>query len=171
MPKIDEQSLCFVNFNLLSFNATVSPDSISKTKLPSPSQKVPMLNTHSGQTKALEDPTVFPTRHDSCFLMQTLMIGSTECLVMFDPGSNVNLINGSLAEDENLFVLSRTPSSLKVAGGSQMSTEYGRYLLTLGSDDTGWHRLTCHGIPQVTVSFPRYDLKEVIEEVKGTDDP
>ena len=52
-----------------------------------------------------------------------------------------------------------------------MSTEYGKYLLTLGSEETGWHRLTCHGITQVTVDFPKYDLSHINQEIENLDDP
>ena len=125
MPKIDEKSLCFANFGYIALSST-SSSSKSKTKAPIPNHKIPFVNSQTGEVSNGGLPnedrlSSSPEVQDSCFLMQTLKIGNSNCLVMFDRGSNINLINGSLAEDEDLFVLSQSPSTLKVAGGGVKS--------------------------------------------------
>ena len=169
MPKMDKKSLSFANFGYVALNA-VTNTAPSKSKPPNSDAMVSCVNTETGVVESIEDSSLHDTPQDSGFLMQTIKIGNSECLVMFDRGSNVNLINGSLAEDEGLFVLTQTPTKLKLAGGGQMSTEYGKYLLTLGSEETGWHRMTCHGVPEVTVKFPRYDLSSINLEVCQTEE-
>ena len=84
---------------------------------------------------------------------------------MFDRGANINLINGELAESEGLYVLSQQPTRIQGIGAQAVSAEYGRYQLTLGSEKGDYHRLTCHGMPQVTVKFPKYSLQQINKEV------
>ena len=76
-----------------------------------------------------------------------------------------NLIDGKLAEEEDLYVASCDPATIKVAGASSMPTrEYGKYFLTLGSSISDWYCIECHGVPNVTVPFTKFDLWEAIKE-------
>ena len=92
MPKVDENSLCFTNSVTLSSSAGKST---SKSRVPDVTAKVPRINSKTGIVESAEDPNLDERHHDSCFLMQTLRIGNSDCLVMFDRGSNINLINGT----------------------------------------------------------------------------
>ena len=124
-----------------------------------------MFNTEDGSLMTTEDPSECTAWSDSCLILQTIKIGSSNCLVMFDRGANVNLINGDLAENEGLYVLSQQPTQVQGIGAQGVLSEYGRYVITLGSERGDFHRLTCHGMPQVTVKFPKYNLQAINEEV------
>ena len=45
--------------------------------------------------------------NQAVYLMQVMKLGEVECLVMFDTGSNINIINGNLAEMLDLQVIDR----------------------------------------------------------------
>ena len=52
-------------------------------------------------------------------------MGSSPCLCFYDRGANLNLIDGELAEREELQIVTSKPSILTVAGGREIGTEYG----------------------------------------------
>ena len=122
---IDKNTIVFANISQVQ---TVPQEiATSKSKEPSPYSKVPWIDTRTGIVEASEPPSNFPSWNDACLLMQTIRVGSSECLVLFDRGANVNLIDGKLAEEEDLYVASRDPTTIKVAGAGSMPTEYGEY--------------------------------------------
>ena len=167
---IDEHTIVFSNFAFvssgLSSNKPPPPtlEGPSKSRPVNPEKGVSVFETCSGQKVDVESPAAHAPSHDACLLLQIVRIGTTQCLLMFDRGANINLIDGEMAEREDLCVLSQEPTRINVAGGSNLSSEYGKYLLTLGSPEFGWHRLTCHGMPEVTVRFPKYDLHAINQE-------
>ena len=102
---------------------------------------------------------------DSFYMMQTIKIGSCEATIFFDPGANVNLINGALAQQAGLAVISDKPQALSVVGGGLIRTEYGVYDLRIGDAASGvYHQVSCLGMDDVTTTFPEYNLTEIIKE-------
>lgn len=166
-PAISEKTLVYSNFGCMSFNSLVSANSPTKSSLPNPNASMVAFDTHTGERASDEDITPRPEpQDDAFFLMQTITIGSSECLVLFDRGSNVNLIDGYLAEREGLQVLSERPSAIKVVGGEEVPTQFGTYKLVIGSKESGqFHTLVCHGMSQVTTNFSKYPLHEINHEV------
>ena len=89
-----------------------------KTSPPTPSGDTPVIDTETGDFADLEKVAeITDSEEEACLLMQWIRIGKSNCLVMFDRGANVNLIDGNLAERENLQVVSDQPSGVKVVGG------------------------------------------------------
>ena len=169
MPSsIDEHTIGFSNFGVVTPSTQVSGSPAVRSRPVNPNDKVGVFESSTGDRVGTEDPSVHPQMQDACLLLQTVKIGKTHCLILFDRGANVNLIDGDLAERENLCVLSQNPTTIGVAGGGKISSEYGKYLLSIGSNDLGWHRLTCHGMPEVTVRFPKYNLQPFNDELQQT---
>ena len=169
-PGVTDKTIVYVNSTFLSVNtAKTSDNRKSKTRRPDPQDDCTPIDTQSGTRDHNADISIQKqSRDDAFFLMQWIKIGSSDCMVFFDRGSNVNLIDGRLAESEKLEVISQKPSTLKVVGGEDVSTEYGTYKLTLGSNKSGkYHEIICHGMPQVTTSFNKYPLNEINQEVRS----
>ena len=167
-PKLSDSTLVYANFGFMASNAVLE-NTPSKSSPVNPHASTPVIDTHTGRRDLFEDITPGkPQADEACFLMQWVRIGSSECLVMFDRGSNVNLIDGEVAERENLKVLSDKPMSLQVVGGEEVSTQYGKYQVMLGGRSSGFHTIECLGMPQVTSKFNHYSLHEVNKELRAT---
>ncbi len=101
----------------------------------------------------------------SCYLMQTIKIGSSEALVFFDRGANIHIIDGLLAEKEGLQKVSSNPTNLTVVGGSKVRSNHGTFRFNLGPGERGeYHEVVCVGMDDVTGGFGTYDLKEICQE-------
>jgi hypothetical protein len=101
----------------------------------------------------------------SCYLMQTIKIGSSEALVFFDRGANIHIIDGSLAEKEGLQKVSSNPINLTVVGGSKVRSNHGTFRFNLGPGERGeYHEVVCVGMDNVSGGFGTYDLTEVCQE-------
>ena len=125
-PKgFSEEALVYANFSSAAMNATMcsckGPNRRHKstaTSPPNPDSKTPIIDTQTGQMAEPDDvQSVTDSNDDACFLMQWIRIGTSNYLVMFDCGANVNLIDGALAERENLQVITDQPSGIKIVGG------------------------------------------------------
>ena len=80
----------------------------------------------------------------SCYLMQTIKIGSSEALVFFDRGANIHIIDGLLAEKEGLQKVSSNPTNLTVVGGSKVRSNHGTFRFNLGPGERGeYHEVVC----------------------------
>ena len=100
-----------LSVNLLTYSLETEPTNrnlcaaVSTKKNPT---HAPYLDSSTGMTigdHALLQ--VLPeSREDSFYMMQTIKIGSCEATIFFDPGANVNLINGALAQQAGLAVIS-----------------------------------------------------------------
>ena len=127
----------------------------------------PAFDTQTGEEvdkPAQGDPGRFD---DALFLLQWITIGSAECLVLFDRGSNCNLIDGKLAEEQGLQLVSEAQVTIKVAGGEDIPTQHGTYRVTLGSKETGqYHTLECLGMNGITAAFSRHNLKDINDEAR-----
>jgi hypothetical protein len=127
------------------------------------------VNTQTGSKKVLQSSSIL-TQHTNTpiYITQWIQIGSSKCLCFFDTGANIHMIDGKMAEKEGLKVISQVPTILKVVGGSDLVTDYGKYKLNLGpTPDQKFQELTCHGMSHIAGPFPRFNLKEVNSEVRS----
>jgi hypothetical protein len=164
---ISEKNIAYSNYGYMSFNSS-STHKKTKSRPPCPESFPTAFDTKTGEKADNKElnPKDSP-QDDAFFLMQWINIGASECLVLFDRGSNVNLIDGNMAEREGLQVMSDKTAAIKVVGGEEVSTQFGKYKVILGSKDTGeFHTLVCHGISQVTTELGRYPLHEINHEVR-----
>ena len=63
----------------------------------------------------------------SIYLMQNLRVGDSNCLNFFDSGANNHLIDGRMARQEDLQLISSKSIALGVIGGGSIRTEYGSF--------------------------------------------
>ena len=135
-------------------------------KKPKKYKSTPLINSSTGERIEPDTAIVIPeTKEHSFYLMQELKIGNSDCLAFFDSGSNAHLLDGELAERENLQVLSSKPTAISVVGGNQIKTEYGTYKFSLGPNDSGeFYDLSCLGMSNVSDEFAEYDLEEIRAE-------
>ena len=99
--------------------------------------------------------------------MQNLRVGDFNCLTFFDSGANTHLIDGRMARQEELQLISNKSIALGVIGGGSIKTEFGSFRFNLGPGEDGkYHELTAIGMESVTAGFGKYDLKEIIKEYK-----
>ena len=129
-------------------------------------EHAPLINSCTGERLPPEKITVIPeTLEHSFYMMQELKIGNSDCLAFFDSGSNAHLLDGELAERENLQIVSKKRTAISVVGGNQIKTEYGTYRFSLGPNDTGeFYELSCLGMGTVSGDFAEYDLREIQDE-------
>ena len=172
-PTITENTIVFSNLSFVLSSSTPEQTSHKekppvKSRKADPESLVSMFESSSGDKVGFEERSSIKPLHDACLLLQIVKIGKTQCLLMFDRGANINLIDGDVAEREELCVLTQDSTTINVAGGNKLSSEYGKYLLKLGAADLGWHSLVCHGMPEVTVKFPKYDLTAINYECQQT---
>ena len=142
--------------------------SSSKTRHVDSEEDDVIIDSFTGE-KAPAVPSALLSEQDipPIYIMQWFMIGDSKCLCFFDTGANIHMIDGKMAEKEELKVVSQTPTTLKVVGGSELVTDYGKYKLNLGPNHDGkYHGLTCHGMSSVAGPIPEIDLKEVNKEVR-----
>ena len=177
MPKMADEMIVFANFGFVALidacgcTADACTHHTKTLSSPKTDGSPPVIDTRTGERNYDMDHQVPPTpEHDAFFLMQWIKIGESECLVLFDRGSNVNIISGPLAEREGLQVISSKPSSIRIVGGEEISTQYGQYRVVLGNKETGYHTLVCHGMPQVTTTFNKYALHEINTEARAAKD-
>ena len=149
---------------------TCSCSPSSKTRKPDPSQETPHINTSTGESvKVAKNKIKEEAENDAFYVMQTLNLSGQDVLTFFDSGANHNMINGELAEDIDLRVVTDKPVHVGVVGGGSVFTSYGTYALSLGPTQAGYyHNLTAQGITTVTEKWPRYHLKEINDEVNST---
>ena len=114
------------------------------------------------------DKIVPESKEHSFYLMQTLRIGSSECLTFFDPGANTHLIDGNIASKEGLQVISDKTSAIRVVGGSEIKTERGTYRFNLGPGEKGqFYEMNCIGMDAVTTRFQEYNLEKINQEFRA----
>ena len=140
----------------------------SKTSPPSPDSKAPAIDTRTGVRVAVPDAYIKrEILQDSFYIMQTIRLGQSNCLLFYDKGANLNLIDGALAEKEGLQVISAQPTSIRVAGSTSVLTEYGRYRFLIGPTLDGlYHEITVQGMSQVTGEFSKYPLDDIARECR-----
>ena len=106
------------------------------------------LHSETGDRVVCSRDKIVPeSKEHSFYLMQTLRIGSSECLTFFDPGANTHLIDGNIASKEGLQVISDKTSAIRVVGGSEIKTERGTYRFNLGpGEDKVYHEIVAIGV-------------------------
>ena len=110
-----------------------------------------------------EDEDICP--ESFIYLMQNLSVGDSYCLTFFNSGANTHLIDGHLARQEELQLISSKAIPLGVIGGGSIKTEYGSFRFNLGpGEDSKYHEITAVGMENVTSGFGEYSLEEVIRE-------
>ena len=93
----------------------------------------PTFDSESGlQVVCQEENVCSEISESSIYLMQNLRIGISDCLTFFDSGANAHLIDGQLAERENLQLISSKSTALGVVGGGFVMAEYGNFRFNLG---------------------------------------
>ena len=128
----------------------------------------PTIDSETGERVVCNRDQIVPeSKEHSFYLMQTLRIGSSECLTFFDPGANTHLIDGNIANKEGLQVVSDKTSAIRVVGGSEIKTERDTYRLNLGpGEDKIYHEIVAIGMSSITTKFTKYDLSEICKEYK-----
>ena len=93
-------------------------------------------------------------------------------MTFFDSGANAHLIDGQMARQEDLQLISNKSVALGIIGGGSIRTEYGSFRFNLGPGEDGkYHEITAIGMDSVTAGFGKYDLKEVIKEYRSSANP
>ena len=127
---------------------------------------IPTVDSQTGRFIDQKDAVIVPEILEHAhYLMQHLRVGNSTMLAFFDRGANINLIDGELAERENLRKTSCKPSELTVVGGGAVVTEYGQYSFNLGpTEKNHFHEINCTGMDSVTGDFSQYNLNEIASE-------
>lgn len=142
----------------------------TKSSQVDPDAPIPVIDTQTGKDihDSIQDGDVIKeVPESSIFVMQSLNIRGKEFLTFYDRGASQHLINGRMAEEVGIKVLTDRPSSLSVVGGGSISTEYGLYRMALGKTEEGKvHDLICQGMTSITTDFPKYDLTKINKELR-----
>ena len=136
-------------------------------------EPAPVIDTETGSRIRASDVTVVPEiQEHSSYLMQTIRIGEAVVLVFFDRGANIHIIDGALATEQNLQLISSKPTALTVVGGKKIKTDYGTFRFNLGpGEDDKYHEIVCAGMDSVTAGFGKYDLSEICKEYRENAEP
>ena len=90
--------------------------------------------------------------------------------MIYDRGSNINLIRGQVAETQELQMISNRAERITVAGGGQVSAQFGSYKTQLRLSNSGRKReLICQGIQEITGRVKKYPLQEVHQEFRDAE--
>ena len=132
--------------------------------------QAPVIESETGYRLMCEDKDICTeSAESSIYLMQNLRVGDSNCLTFFDSGANAHLIDGRMARQEDLQLVSSKSVALGIIGGGSIKTEYGSFRFNLGPGEDGkYHEITAIGMDSVTAGFGKYDLKEVIKEYRSS---
>ena len=138
----------------------------SKTSKVNPKARIPTINTYTGKHVTVpKNKIIKDSENDSFYIMQLLSMCNKDVLTFYDRGANKTLIEGELAENLNLKVLSEKPVNIGIVGGDSICTEYGTYAVSIGPTENGeYHTITAQGITAITSAFPKYDLADINRE-------
>ena len=170
-------ALDITNFtpNLVASRGSSVKSYLTAPSKPSKSRPVQMdevdmaVNTLTGEKHLLERSAVL-TQHTSptIYITQWIQVGTSKCLCFFDTGADIHMVDGEMAEKEGLEVVSKVQTTLKVVGGKELDTDYGKYKLNLGpTPEQKFQELTCYGMSMVAGPFPRYGLQDINTEVRA----
>ena len=147
--------------------STLKPYPFSKTGQPTMVPSNIVYDTTTGQSRSItQKDTINKTSAETAFYaMQTLRIKNQEVLVFYDSGSNGHLVDGQMAENLDLDILTEENVPVGGIGGKVTWSEYGMYSLTLGPDVNGeCHELELQGMAKLTSELPEVNLKELWAE-------
>ena len=123
----------------------------------------PTFESKTGlQVLCQEENACSDISESSIYLMQNWRIGNSDCLTFFDSRANAHLIDGQLAEKENLQLMSSRSTALGMIGGRSIMTVYSNFRFNLGpGEDKSYHKITAFGMRNVTAGFGKYNLEEI----------
>jgi hypothetical protein len=142
---------------------------VTRTSKPSPQPLSVVYDTATGQARPIlqKDNIIRTSSEVAYYAMQTIRIKDHDVLVFFDSGSNGHLIEGELAEELQLEVVTDTMVPIGGLGGKTVWSDYGLYTVTLGPDTNGdLHELDIQGIRAITNKIPEVQLDALWSEAK-----
>ena len=93
-------------------------------------------------------------------MTQILNIDNRDCLVMYDSGSSVNVVEEDFANLVDFNLVERSKKQISVAGGSILSGNTGFYSCVIGPlTDSKYARIKAVGLKRLTNPVPEFDLK------------
>ena len=96
-------------------------------------------------------------------------MGGKPTLVMYDRGSNTNLVLGKIAQQGKMESISSEPKVMTVAGGHQLTTKYGSYRVEIGPYITGGDKfIDCQGVNSIVGNLKKQNLQEVNDELRAS---
>jgi energy-coupling factor transporter ATP-binding protein EcfA2 len=129
-----------------------------------------VFDTFTGKSRPVteKDKIVAPSSETAFYVMQTLNICNEPCLTFYDSGANTHLVQARLAEGAGFHLLSRNSIVFRVAGGGEVTSDYGQYSALLGPDRHGeLHEVECQAVETITTSFPIFDLQDVAKDAEA----
>ena len=89
------------------------------------------------------------------------------CLTFFYCGASTHLIDGKLARDEGLQLISSNCTALGIIGGGSVKTEYGSFRFNMDPGEDGkYHESTGITMDDETAGFRKYKQEEICEEFR-----
>ena len=136
---IVDSSIRFVaNYTYQAFSMGPGENALGWDQEKFQDKPAPSIDSETSMSIEIDPAYIVPeVLEHSCYLMQTIKIGSIEALVFFDRGANINIIDGSLAEKEGLQKVSSSPTSLTVVGGNKVRSNHGTFRFNLGLGGKG----------------------------------
>ena len=90
--------------------------------------RLQIIDSETGYRVTCEEEDICSeSSESSIYLMQNLRVRYSNCLIFFDSGANAHLIDGELAEKENLQRISGGHSALGVIGGRTITTGFNQF--------------------------------------------
>ena len=137
----------------------------TKTSKPIENAPVPAFDTYSGKLCKTKNGQISKeSPEDVIYVTQIININGRDVLVFYDRGSNHNLVEGELAEELKLKVISDKPSTCGTLGKGRLVSEYGSYSLCLGSEEGKFFEITAQAF-NLGIDHPYCNLDQINAEV------
>jgi hypothetical protein len=130
-----------------------------------------VYNTQTGKTRAvnLTDRVVSTLSECACYVMQHLNIAGQRVLALYDSEADSNIVEFHLARDAGFHQIGFKAVSFNVTGGGSVRSSCGQFSAILGPDVNGnIHDVECQAVDQITSTFPKFRLDDIITEAKAT---
>jgi len=140
----------------------IPSSNLAKTRPPTNRFSNLTYNTTTGEASLITEKDIIntATKEIAYYTMQHIKIGHRTLLVLYDSGSNAHLIEGAVAEDLCLDVITDEMVPIGGVGAKATWSQYGMYQLTLGPDIHGQlHQLDVQGMSVITKTIPEADLE------------
>ena len=127
-----------VNFMQEKLSVIESDTSIGSAHGSKVFPQTPMIDSETGYRVVCEDEDICTeSAENSIYLMQNLRVGDSNYLSFFDSGANAHLIDGQMARQEDLQLISNKSVALGIIEGGSIRTEYGSFRFNLGPGEDG----------------------------------
>ena len=128
------------------------------------------FDTATGKVRIVDSKkNLLAPKDQALHIMQTLKIGELKCLVMYDSGANVNMIEGRAAEFLNLQVVDRSSTVISGITDTKVRTDFGTYKFNIGPTREGYsHEIIAHGTSHLSASIPKYNFEEINQELRAS---